>query len=305
VYGKFKELPYLQTLFIGHVKEPFFLERQTGAGSTTFMERSLPDAFTPGRNVGFMVRRISPSENATCTIGVFRSDFNAEIGRGVGDDGGFSLGTRLTCLPVYDEVSAGRGLVHLGIAYNYHDERDNEVRFRERPEAHLADFFVSTGKFDASDYHLFGLEAALVYGPLSLQSEYVRSTVNQSNGPAVGFDGFYIYGSYFLTGEHRRYSRKRGAFRRPKPFEKFFSANTPSGIRHGSGAWEFGLRWSYLDLDDENIRGGRLSDFTAGLNWYLNDDARVMWNYVYAALDDPVVGWSHANIFQTRFQIVF
>jgi phosphate-selective porin OprO/OprP len=45
------------------------------------------------------------------------------------------------------------------------------------------------------------------------------------------------------------------------------------------------LRYSYLDLDNAGIEGGKLQDITVGLNWYLNPNARFMANYILAHRD--------------------
>ena len=60
-------------------------------------------------------------------------------------------------------------------------------------------------------------------------------------------------------------------------------------------------RYSYIDLDRARINGDRLDDFTLGLNWYLNPNMRVMFNYVFADSEDR----GDANIFQMRFQVDF
>ena len=67
------------------------------------------------------------------------------------------------------------------------------------------------------------------------------------------------------------------------------------------GAWEAALRYSYLDLNDDDIHGHRVSDLTAGLNWYLNPNVRISCNYVYSDVQDS----GFANIFQIRLQITF
>ncbi|RPJ81091.1 MAG: porin, partial [Acidobacteria bacterium] len=58
---------------------------------------------------------------------------------------------------------------------------------------------------------------------------------------------------------------------------------------------------SKIDLEDAPIQGGELKDWTAGLNWYLNPNTRIMWNYVRADLENR----GTADIFQMRFQIDF
>jgi len=69
----------------------------------------------------------------------------------------------------------------------------------------------------------------------------------------------------------------------------------------GPGAWELAARLSYLNLNDDGVDGGRLRDLTLGLNWYLNPNVRMMWNYVLA---DPSDG-GDVSAFMWRFQIAF
>ena len=84
-----------------------------------------------------------------------------------------------------------------------------------------------------------GAEAALVYGPLSLQSEFFAMTVNRTTGASNNFYGAYAFVSYFLTGENRPYNRKMGVFDRVRPYENFFRVRTGDGdVATGRGAWE-------------------------------------------------------------------
>jgi len=130
-------------------------------------------------------------------------------------------------------------------------------------------------------------------GPFSLQGEYIHSAVDSEQAGDPDFSGFYAYASYFLTGEHRPYKNTAGKFSRVKP-KKNFGAGGP-------GAWELAARYSHLDLNDEDIEGGELDDITVGLNWYLNPNTRIMWNYVHTDLD----GVGDADAFQMRAQVDF
>ena len=143
------------------------------------------------------------------------------------------------------------------------------------------------------DYKLIGTELAYVYGPLSFQTEYYGAMMNLLNGGATDsyISGGYAYVSYFLTGENRTYNKKAGCFDRVKPYENFFRVRDEDGcVQTGLGAWEVGYRYSWLDLNDGStanmFKGGLAIDHTLGLNWYLNPNLRLMWNYVHST-DTP------------------
>lgn len=280
----------LGELWMGHFKEPFSLEELTSSKYITFLERALPNIFAPSRNMGFMLHNVAADERMTTAIGVFRD--TDDYGEGV-DDGGYNVTGRVTALPIYE--NKGANLLHLGAAYSYRNP-DDTIHYSQRPEAHLTDRFVDTGAFAGDQVDLAGLEAAWVDGPLSLQGEYMMADADRLGGGSdVGFDGYYVQASYFLTGEHRSYKTTEGAFSRVKPRENYSPATG------GTGAWEVKARYSGLDLSDKDINGGELDDISAGLNWYLNPNTRIMWDYVHADKDD--VG--QADMVMMRLQFDF
>lgn len=75
----------------------------------------------------------------------------------------------------------------------------------------------------------------------------------------------------------------------------------------GSGAIELKARYSGIDLNDEDFDGGRLNDLTLGVNWYLNPNTRVMFDYVRADIENhpDFNDDGEADLFATRFQIDF
>jgi phosphate-selective porin OprO/OprP len=214
-------------------------------------------------------------------------------------EGGYSFAGRITGLPWYK--GKGKNLIHIGFSYSYQNAFENEFDFDSQPEIKLAGKFVNTGDFSAEYVHLYNPELALVFGPFSLQAEYTFANVTTTgslSGQDPDFSGFYIQGSYFLTGEHRKYSRKKGYFSRVTPNNNFSWGK-------GLGAIELAARYSELDLSDNDIEGGRLNDVTLGLNWHLNPNTRVMFNYVHADVDLSNINVKNGNadIFAVRFQI--
>lgn len=302
-----RELPLLGHVRFGHFKEPFSLEQLTSARFVTFMERSLADVFVPARNMGVMAFDHSEDERITWAVGGFRTMGDTPPFRS-DDDGGWAVTTRLTWLPWYDEATEGRGLLHLGISYSFRDFDDPTQRVRQRPETSVGPRVVDTHNItNLADVNLLGPEAALVWGPFSVQSEWIAGFYNRSGGAAdPTFQGLYVNASLFLTGEHRVYNRSAGAFDRVKPLENFFRIRGEDGcIVTGKGAWEIAYRYSYLDLNDAGIAGGIASDHTFGLNWYLTPYARMMFNYVHS--DANLAGASDVplDIFQMRAQFDF
>jgi phosphate-selective porin OprO/OprP len=289
MYMGLKGLPF-GGIRVGHFKEPFGLQQLTSSKNITFMERALPGAFEAERNAGVMVHNHVLEDRMTWAVGAFRD--TDDFGSGEGDN--YNLTGRVTGLPLYE--NKGEQLVHLGFDYSYR-HFDDDVRIRRRPESHLAGRLANTDWFPADNANAIGLEGALVYGPASVQAEYITAMVDSSVGGDPDFSGYYIEGSYFLTGEHRRYKTSSGVFDRTKPNKNFL------GKDRGPGAWQVAARYSHLDLTDGNINGGELDGFTLGLNWYLNPNTRIMLNYVYADADKLYDG--DVNIFQTRFQIEF
>ncbi len=313
-YIAMKELPLFGAVRVGHYKEPFGLEQLTSDNFPTFLERSLGDegGFVPARNPGVMAYDHTENERATWAIGAFVADSADQPVIYQNDDGGCALTMRGTWLPWYDEASQGRGLLHTGLAYSYRDAADGIVRFRVRPEAHLGPLVVDLRLDEAENWQLFGAEAALVYGPFSMQSEFFGSTVRRAPADNT-FTGMYVYFSYFLTGENRAYRRDYGIFDRVRPFENFFRVRDGDGcIQTGWGAWEIGYRYSYVDFLDALVAtngAGQVSDHTIGVNWYWNPYSRLMFNYVNSSADRVTGGAllsdGTMHIFEMRAQVDF
>ena len=109
--------------------------------------------------------------------------------------------------------------------------------------------------------------------------------------PSLDFSGWYATGSWLLTGETRLYVVADGSFDGVKP-------------KNDYGAWELALRFSSLDLDDEDITGGEQKNISLGLNWYYSQKVRLMLNYI--TVDSEKEGESDdPNILQLRTQLAY
>jgi len=303
-YIELKKIPYVGHFRVGHSKEPFSLEELASSNNITFMERSLPtDVFAPSRNFGFELYNTALKERFTWALGGFWDtapvDDRTSLKDAIADASGYNVTARATVLPWFADL--GRKLVHLGLCYSHKSRWDDNIGLATCSESDLIeDRLVDTGKFPADDADLLDTELALVYGHFSLQAEFFQELT--AGAEAHLFRGYYVYLSYFLTGECRPYDKSQGIFSTLKPRNDF----KPSAGQWG--AWELAVRHSHVDLNDGDVKGGKESNFTAGLNWYLNANVRLMLNYVRAEINDrasPEIKDGIADIVQGRFQIFF
>ena len=292
-------------LKIGQFKQPAGLEELTSSKYITFMERAMASsAFATSRRIGAGLS--NAYDHWTWAASVYG---NEEDGDDNGGDESYGAGARVTWAP-WNE--SGK-VIHLGLWGAAENPNDEDIRIRARPESHKTNTrFVNTGKLmDADSIIKGGIEGAAVFGPFSVQGEYMAAEVDSgklSSGMDAGdpsFDGGYIYGSWFITGESRKY--KKGKFDRVTP-------NSTAG-RGGIGAWEVAARYSKLNLEDAKVDGGEAENITVGVNWYATKYVRFMANYVYVDADPMSSECSECvasgkdddnpSVFQVRAQIDF
>ncbi len=303
VYVEIDQLPYAKVR-AGHFKEPVSIEELTSSRFDTFMEQARSvAAFVPSRNFGIMAHDyLFENENVSWFIGTFRGDSDDSPSGGgtdLRDAGDWVFTSRVAATPIYDEPSDGRYVVHVGGA------------FSRRRSASLADFSTTSelgrqrpnvGAVAANrSWNLYQVEAATIWGPASMTTEFYF--VDTDDG--LNYNGGFIQGSYFLTGENRGYKRSSKTFDRVKPFENFFSVSTADGICRGRGAWELAARYSYVDLNagGPDPNNGYIDGVTLGINWYLNPHSRIQFNWVQEDILLTSGAEHHANIYGLRWQV--
>ena len=279
-------MPYAGNVKVGHFKEPFRLEALTSSKYITFMERALPIAFSPERNVGVMLHDSFLDDKLSIQAGLFRE---ASSGDDVNIEDVRNITTRITFLPINND----NNLLHLGAAFSSRSSSDDTYSVSSRAENHLGTKLLDMDLDNVTEMNLMGAEMAFVMGSFSVQGEYVMNSVEAMED--YSFSGYYGQVSYFLTGEKRKYKNSLAGFDRVNP-----NKNMKEG--EGLGAFEVAARYSSMDLSEAHA--GTLNDITVGLNWYLNPCTRLMFNYVMGTLDNHGVETTE-NTFQCRMQIDF
>ena len=270
----------------GLFKPGFSIDEMISSKHITFMERALPNAFKPGRRYG--VGYHGHTKRLSFTANLF------ERGTGDGDSGdeGLGMSVRLTGTPYLN----GNKILHFGLNSTLEQPEDNDkntVRFRVRPESHLARRLVDTGTItDVKYINRNALEIAMVADVFSFQGEYMFINIDRDNDQEdLTFNGAYLYFSWFMSGESRPYNMRKGNFGRIRPVSR-------------SGAWELALRYSHIDLNSNSITGGTENNIALGLNWYVNPRVRFSANMIFVDTDE-YAGNEDPQIFQLRGQIDF
>ncbi|MEO5625688.1 MAG: porin [Dokdonella sp.] len=309
---------------VGQFKTPVGWEENISSSATTFLERSLPvQATNMGRRMGaeWLYTEIP---GWLLYAGYFSGgDLN-------GDNDGHGPAGRVVWNPFNRQPGQGSreesNVLHLGIAASS-ETRDATTdgagriskpaaRFRARPEANLTGTrLIDSGNLgfcytdertcDGESIDRLGLEAAWIHGPLLVQAEYLTFSTDYVTGSrsantaakhSYSGDGFYVQGSWVLTGESRPY--KNGSVGNVRPMRDY-------------GAFEVGVRYSELDLNDGLILGGKEHDITLGANWYLGQHFKFQANYIMANstkhFGAPINGDAAVDprVFELRAQIYF
>jgi phosphate-selective porin OprO/OprP len=177
---------------------------------------------------------------------------------------------------------------------------------------------ISTGAINADHVTVLGLEGAANFANVYLQGGYFDFGIGRRDStlPDPRFDGWFVQGSWVLTGESHRYNVAAASFISPLPMVPFSLANG------GFGAWEVAARYSSTDLNYRpgsagsaaalgGIRGGLQNAWTAGLNWYPNAVLRFQFDYQHVDVDRLAASAPFGDIGQTidivaaRTQVAF
>ena len=288
---------------VGHQKVPFSQSSMSSSNWQVFQERALADGLIDTGEEGR--RRLGAT---VANWGDYYNFLAGVFGEGLSDPGrpdtDWGTAARLQIVPIATET---RVAAFGGSVYYRSFTSASALRYDTRPESNLASVnLIDTGTIAiAKDTFSYNAEATAVFDGFHAQAEYTHVRVNRNFGASpLSFDGWYVQGGVFLTGESRNFNRKTGKFGRIKPARKI-------------GAWEVAVRYSIMDLESQDIRGGREHNVTFALNWWANQNVMFRFNYVRANLEPnstalftltpPLIGGVNEslNAFMARAQIVF
>lgn len=273
-------------LRIGKFKMPFSLEQLTSSNNIDFIERSLggqvEGELVPAKQVGAMVFG-APVSGATYALALSQGN-NAKTATYSNPD----IIGRVTA-NLFELSGVKDQVAHVGLGYHTGTiataiTAANMASARTEAREQNKFFTNSVGADVGAERTANGLELAYATGPFKAQGEHMRIKYDNVTSADVDFNTSYVQAVWNVTGESHNYSNSSGTFGWIKPNSKF----TKNG---GTGAWQVGLRFSKFDASGNTVAANttdKANATTLGATWFLNDNARVMLNYIVTNFDDAV-----------------
>lgn len=278
----------------GKFKLPFGLEETTSTANLDFIHRSLVAVhLAPGRDIGLMIHGRLAREIVEYEVGWFdRDGDNARTRNLTRVTGGRTTAWRVAAVPGRNAESPYAD-VHLGVAGTTSDVPEGFPALQ-------GDAVLGARMFEADFWVLGtrrrqGLEFRWRPGPASIKFETIRLTNERQEQSVAGEDlpayvakGWYLTGTYVLTGEAK--TDLPDEPRRPL-------------LQGGIGAVELAARLERMTFgtaDDsveastspraEHYLGNSERVLTLGVNWYLNRWVKLQYNFIRETIDDPAQG---------------
>jgi len=302
---------YIDTVFnpafrlrVGKGKTPFGLERLQSALNLTFLERGMPTAVAPNRDIGVQA------------LGDLRGDvFSYLVGvmNGVGDGGSYSRRTgdgkeisgRFVVRPFNVHATHPLHGLALAISGSTGDQTGTPLRFFQTQTLRQRYFSYANGVTNDGRRERYSPQVSFYHGRFGGFGEYVRSQAPVRRAAVredIAHQAWQVAGSWLITGETAT-DAQTGV----RPHARFDPA------AHHWGALQVAFRYQALKVDDEAIALGFASadsshiasGWTAGVNWYLNDNLRCTSNFERTVFDHGAGARPAENVLAFRTQLIF
>ena len=305
-YTNLRPFGSIAQLQIGKYKAPVGLERLQSATALAFVERGLPTALVPNRDLGFQLWGEIGGGLLTYQLAAMNGVTDGGSGETDNNDG-VDVIARLFAHPFVDTTIEPLQGLGIGVATTWGRETGPPSNYKTSGQQ---TFFAWTNGTQLDDDRFrITPQAYWYWGPFGLLTEYVFESMdverNVSGGRISGSpdaEAWQLYASYVLTGENASY---RGV----TPREGFAPSNGTWG------AFEVAARYDQLSVAQEvfdkgfanpNTSAKEAQGATLGLNWYLNRYLKFVVNYEHTWFDGgaPNGGDRDAeDLVSTRFQL--
>lgn len=298
-------------LNVGVIEPAFMFEGTTSSGQLMFLERPeidniAADTFGAGdARRGIEARfqmdsALMPDDNLVLNIAYTGAKTGSSTAHGPGGDEQTQLLGRTSYRFWHDGVS-NASIGASGATILSDGGGVSQINLQDRPEIRVdGTRLITTGGITAKHAYMYAFDAGVNVENFYLGGEYAsftarRSALGTQHADNPNFSGWYLEGSWVLTGEPKTYTvsatnNEVGGFGAPR-------VGNPFSFKGDSwGAWELALRYSNTDLNwhdqfagsataQAGINGGEERIFDIGLNWYLNNNVKLQINDLITNVD--------------------
>lgn len=302
----------------GKFKVPVSLERLQSGSDIRFTERSyVSNALLPNRDIGVQIHGNLLEDKLSYAFGSFN---------GVADGGSSSenkdnnvdreWAARIFAHPFKgsDSLLAGLGIGIAGTTSDYSGTTLLGHKYKTPGQNDI--FAYSSSVLGDGRQNRISPQFYYYAGPFGLIGEYARVSHDVARGARsdkLSHDAWQLAGTYVLTGEEN-------SFRGITPKQNF------EWGKDGWGAWEVGLRYSELNIDDKTFEGAtgvryagtpganglntteKAQSWAASVNWYLNRNVKLQSTYEHTSFDSAfanIKDREDEQVLFTRFQIAY
>ena len=277
----------------GKYKTPFDLENLQDSRLTDFVELGLTNNLSPQRDIGVQASGNLYFDWITYAAGVFNGAADHENAYGGTSTAGYESNNisgvgRVFALPFKDTSIEPLQKFGIGYAVSYGKEKGNDIPTSYVTTGQAPFFSYNSGVQNDGPQLRTEPQAYFYYKSLGILAEKVNDdeSLEYFSGThvyrdKVGNKAFNVEGSYVLTGEDASYNGVT-------PKHDFDPANGHWG------AFELAGRYGEIRMDNSifsenfaNLNTSALSAtaWSGGLNWYLNKNAKVVFDYEHTYFD--------------------
>jgi len=268
----------------GKFREPVGLERLEEDRALKFVERALPTALVPDRDLGFNLHGDLFAQRLEYALGLFNGTADNTATADGDNNDGKDFAARIFVHPFADTSLEYVRQLGFGVAGTYGDERSTTIDSSYKSTGQNVFFSYAKGVVAAGPRYRISPQADYYWKSFGLLGEFVQNTqrllLPPSKGKAahprtISNQAWQLAATYLLTGEDATYGQV-------KPRRNF----DPFG--GGLGAWEVAARIDGLQIDRDVYKYGLASSSTSsleafewalGVNWYLNPNVKLQFDY--------------------------
>ena len=203
-------------------------------------------------------------------------------------DQGYALAAKVVGRPLMSD----RKLIHIGVAPRFSSGKD-KVSFDGGVPTDLLDkednSFLKADVNQVINQWRLDFELIMLYEKWYVHGQYLMAHLNRFAADNYNAKGSYVQVGYMILGAKHNYNPETGMIVNPAP-----------------KSLELLVRYDNVNLNNGGIYGGRLSDISVGMNYFINKYVAAKINYTRMMVGETSpMGGDDFDLIQARIQLSF